>query len=307
MMKNFVRCIALALACWLLLAGTALAADAARIDLAFDGVKMPDYAQLSSNYFMSGKGYKGGLSGYYLSAWPEMKNDTVFVPVRVISEVMGAKVSWLGETPGIGQSVLIEYQDEWIQLFTSDTLGHKGMQPLDLEQIPYAQDGSIYVPVRFVAEAFDCRVEWDAAQNLVNIRPPARQLNGQALCGVVHHVMATMENWDMRLDSPFFADKMYSALWEGLAGEVAAPQHTGRWPNLDIPDFYYLLTGYDFLLADNSAAASCEIYVHVPNQPMPDGYSEYLVHVDDKWYNLNDEAGALLTEWQELANWQRVD
>ena len=85
-----------------------------------------------------------------------MRSNTVFVPVRVVSEIMGAEVRW--QEPEIS----IKLADTDIKLTLGSRTAVKNGQEMKLPAAPYERGGYTYVPIRFVAEAFDCDVEWQA-------------------------------------------------------------------------------------------------------------------------------------------------
>ena len=124
----------------------------AKIDLAIDGVMVPTERTEENN------------TPFYLEARPQMRSNSVFVPVRVVSEILGADVSW--ENPNIN----IKYEDMTINLTVGSRTAYNGTQKITLPAAPYVRNGYTYVPIRFVAEAFNCDVEWQAKKNLVNIK-----------------------------------------------------------------------------------------------------------------------------------------
>lgn len=221
------------------------------------------------------------------------------LPLRDVCTMLAVGVDYDEAT----QQITLHHRQDVYTLRLNDCQAScNGRQLASMDVPPQERDGVTYLPMRYLAKLLQLDVQWDEAARRVDLQP-----DGQAVCRVVRHVMATMENWDKQLDSLYWAQYIYDYLHNACDEEVAPPEHTGRWPNLDIPDFYYLLTGYDFWRADGSLAFSCEIYLHVPGQPLPDGYTEYLLHCDDKWYIMPDFSGNVLAEWDNIEGWQRVD
>ena len=70
-----------------------LAQAAAKINLAIDGVIVP--AERTAE----------NTTNFYLEARPQLRSNSVFVPVRVVSEILGADVIW--DNPNIN----IKYED----------------------------------------------------------------------------------------------------------------------------------------------------------------------------------------------------
>ena len=99
------------------------------------------------------------------------------VPVRVISEALGAQVGWLGQS----RQVTIEYGDLNITLtIGSATASVNGVQtelpdgvPATLAKIDGVQ--RTLVPLRFVAEVLGASIEWEAGTYTVHIDKPQEQ------------------------------------------------------------------------------------------------------------------------------------
>lgn len=288
--KKLGVCMAAVLFITMLFGNMQITEAAEQVGLAFDGTKVP--ARSADN-----------ITSYYLDAAPEIKNETTFVPVRLISELLGADVSWQGKSIGI------KYDDVSIQLTIGSKTAQKGTQTLTLGAAPYAKNGRTYVPVRFITEAFGCNVEW--ANNEVNIHSKPWQLNGKNVVGMVSqvHMIADINTYELR--SPFFAEKIYQTLFDKQRVEVQAlsPSNYGVLNNMDVPNFYYQKIN-DFIMADdNTPALHFEIYECCGNgfgQPLPQGYTEYLLLVNDKWYTLSDEEFALFYAWRDLARWEKI-
>ncbi len=96
---------------------------------------------------------------------PQIINDRTMVPLRAIFEALGAEVDWQDKT----QTVIATKDD----ITVTATIGSKKMYIDNKEKImdiaPMLVAGRTLVPVRFVAEAFDCEVDWDVEKNTVII------------------------------------------------------------------------------------------------------------------------------------------
>lgn len=262
---------------------------AEQVGLAFDGIKVPERSA-------------DNITTYYLDAAPEIKNGTTFVPVRLISELLGAGVSWQGKNIGI------KYGDVNIQLTVGSKTAKKGTQTLTLGAAPYAKNGRTYVPVRFIAEAFDCEVEW--ANNEVNVHSKPWQLNGKNVVSIARQVHMISDVNTYELQSPLFAEKIYRTLFDKHGAEVQAPANYGLLDNMDVPNFYWQQAEYFMLANDNTSAVKFEIYECAGNgfgQPLPQGYTKCLLLVNGKWYTISDEAFALFEAWDVLGLWENAD
>lgn len=103
----------------------------------------------------------------YLDTAPQiMGAGYTMVPVRFVAEALALGVDW---DPAARQ-VLFSGQGQQLQL----TIGQKTAQvngaPLALDYPPTIVNDRTLVHVRFVAEAFGCRVDWDPVLRQVEIR-----------------------------------------------------------------------------------------------------------------------------------------
>ena len=261
MMKKFMI-IMLAL---LMFIAPAQAQAAAKINLAIDGLVVPT------------ERVEGNNTPFHLEARPQMRSNSVFVPVRVVSEILGADVSW--ENPNIN----IKYEDMTINLTVGSRTAYKGEQKITLPAAPYVRNGYTYVPIRFVAEAFNCDVEWQAKKNLVNIKIKPWELNGQQIVGVARSMNMGTREVTRQADSPYFAKAIYQKIKEALAEEIAEPNYSWLVPEYFEGDdsICYMLDWVYFMLVDeDNAALRIELYSLCRGQ----SEDKYVLKLDNKWY-----------------------
>lgn len=85
-----------------------------------------------------------------------VENGRTMMPVRGIAEAIGAEVSYEGET----QTVKVENEDTVIALTIGDDEMRVNGEKVMLLSAPEIRDERTMLPVRDVAEALDCEVEW---------------------------------------------------------------------------------------------------------------------------------------------------
>jgi hypothetical protein len=104
---------------------------------------------------------------YFMNPNPYLKNDRTMVPMRRIFEMLGAQVTWNEEE----QSVTAGKGSDTIKLYIGSTIAYKNGLPVTLDAVPeiIAEAGRTMIPLRFVSEALNCGVEWDAASQSVMI------------------------------------------------------------------------------------------------------------------------------------------
>lgn len=96
---------------------------------------------------------------------PVFINDRILVPVRVIFEALGAEVSWDAENlTASGKRTGIEVK----MPIDSKTYTRNGKE-IELDVPATLIDGRTMVPVRAVAESFNCTVDWVEEFNAVSI------------------------------------------------------------------------------------------------------------------------------------------
>ena len=93
-----------------------------------------------------------------------IENGRALGPLRLISEKLGAKVSW---DPAL-YKVTINDGDRKIELEIGDKNPRLNGQVIPIDVAPIIINDYTYVPIRFIAESLNCSVEWfdgNAAEN----------------------------------------------------------------------------------------------------------------------------------------------
>lgn len=90
-------------------------------------------------------------------------NNRVLVPIRFISEALGAKVNWMAKT----QSVNIELDQKEIQLVLGESQAKINNEIKKFDTKAIKKTERTFVPLRFVSEALGETVEWDNVGNCV--------------------------------------------------------------------------------------------------------------------------------------------
>ena len=96
---------------------------------------------------------------------PILKNDRTFVPIRAITEKLGAKVSW-DET---SQCVTVSSDTGSIQLYIDYAAPYINGIKTVIDAKPFIENGRTMVPVRVIAQALGASVLWDNENNCVII------------------------------------------------------------------------------------------------------------------------------------------
>ena len=92
-----------------------------------------------------------------------MQNGRMMVPVRFVSESLNAKVRWID--PNV---IRITRGDQVISMFAGETSYILDGQQTQMDTVPVVKDGRTFVPVRFVAEALNCDVNYTDNKVYIN-------------------------------------------------------------------------------------------------------------------------------------------
>ncbi len=97
---------------------------------------------------------------------PRIIDGRTMVPMRKIFESLGAVVSW----DEASRTVTGKKGDITVNLTIDSTVLFKNSSPVKLDVAPIIIDGRTLVPVRAIAESFDCDVNWVADTRAVEIK-----------------------------------------------------------------------------------------------------------------------------------------
>ncbi|SCW28308.1 N-acetylmuramoyl-L-alanine amidase [Paenibacillus tianmuensis] len=101
---------------------------------------------------------------------PRNVGGSVIVPVRIIVEELGSKVTWDEKQ----RKVTVVKDETNIQLFIDKKNATAGGKPFQLEAAPTIIEGSTMLPVRFVSEQLGVKVSWDERNQSVNLSTPEK-------------------------------------------------------------------------------------------------------------------------------------
>ena len=96
---------------------------------------------------------------------PFVKDGVTFVPIRVIAEMFGANVEWIKDL----QAIKISFKNHSITLMIDSKIVLMDDATFTLQSSPVIVNGTTFVPLRFIAEAFGAHVDWDGTTKTITI------------------------------------------------------------------------------------------------------------------------------------------
>ncbi|MGB9802100.1 MAG: copper amine oxidase N-terminal domain-containing protein, partial [Arcobacter sp.] len=108
-------------------------------------------------YFVNGERYSMDVS-------PIIRDSRTFVPVRFLGEAVGFKVSYDPKK----KEVLLENGN--IILKIGSNIYKSFGNELSMDTAPFIENSRTFVPLRFVMEAFNFKVDWDEYTKSITIR-----------------------------------------------------------------------------------------------------------------------------------------
>ncbi|GIO42276.1 copper amine oxidase N-terminal domain-containing protein [Paenibacillus apis] len=112
-----------------------------------------------------------GKNVTFPDAKPYVERNRVLIPVRFVSESLGAKVDYKKETIGnkVARTVYVTLGDKNISLEVNSNKVLVDGNIVTLDVPARVKQERVFVPLRFVSEALGATVEWKSSQSLVSI------------------------------------------------------------------------------------------------------------------------------------------
>ena len=221
---------------------------------------------------------------------PEIINNRTMVPVRVISENLGAKVNWSNS------EVTLTKNNMQVKLKLNSITAVKNGKEVPLDMKPYIKNNRTMVPLRFLAETFGSNVNYRNFTVTVDTEPMF--IDGVKVKALQYEYHMTMGGVVQQIKGNTYNKAIYNMFLENKGNKVEAPASYAWHPNIDIPGFYYKNAQYDFLDIKGNSIKRFDIYSLLtspfPGETMMEypGYPEFLLHdaTANQWYLFSDTA-----------------
>ena len=106
---------------------------------------------------------------YFPDAKPFIdQRDRVLVPIRFVSEALGAFVDWENET----RTAVIKQESDEIRYTVYQPMAYLNGEMMVMDTYGILKDERTMVPIRFISELLGCTVNWDEKNSTVVIASP---------------------------------------------------------------------------------------------------------------------------------------
>lgn len=228
---------------------------------------------------------------------PEILNDRVMVPVRVISENLGASVEW--SSP----AVTLVKGDMKVVVTLKSHVALKNGEQLRLDVKPYKKNDRVFVPLRFIAETFGSNVNYN--NDVVTVDTQPLFIDNVKIIALQHEYQMTMGGVVREVTGNAYKETIYNLFQEHRGEEVAAPEHYSWRLTIDQLGSYSKNGQFDFLDENEVSVARYDVYALLRYFPaeLLEGYPEFLIHdvTEDKWFLFNENASRTVYNLVDMA------
>ncbi|ASR48982.1 copper amine oxidase [Paenibacillus kribbensis] len=217
---------------------------------------------------------------------PEIKNKRTMIPLRVISENLGARVEWSNS------KVILTKSDMKVILTLNSSTAEKNGKKMLLDVKPYMKNNRIFVPLRFIAETFGCNVNF--SKFAVNVDTEPLFIDGVQVKALQHEYHMTLGGVVQQINGNAYNKTIYNIFVKNKGEKVEAPADYSWSFTIDTLGSYYKNAQYDFLDPKGNSLVRFDVYSLIrsfPSEPLT-GYPEILIHdvSKDEWYLFSDTA-----------------
>ncbi len=217
---------------------------------------------------------------------PQIKNNRTMVPLRIISENLGAKIGWSSNQATLSKG------DMRIILKPGSKEAIKNGQTELLDTNTYVHNDRVMVPLRFIAETFGCEVDYKDHTVVITTEPLI--INGIKVEALNYEYHMTMGGSISEIRVNSYNAAMYDVFLENQNSKVAAPIEYGWDSHIsDKIGAYYKNSQVNFKDAADKDIQEFGIYSRVNSFPEEDlkDYPKMLLHdvTLDQWYLLKED------------------
>ncbi|MEK4425629.1 copper amine oxidase N-terminal domain-containing protein [Solibacillus sp. FSL K6-1523] len=183
---------------------------------------------------------------------PTVKNNRTMVPLRVISENLGATVHWSDS-----QVTLTKNDMKVILKLNSNKVVKNGKTEL-LDVKSYMKNNRTFVPMRFIAETFGSNVDYKNGIVTIDTKPFA--IDGVKIKAMQYEFHMTMGGVIQQMKGNSYNEAAYNIFIENKGSKVEAPANYSWYFNIDSAGDYYKNAQYDFIDQEGKSVKRFDIY-----------------------------------------------
>ena len=218
---------------------------------------------------------------------PENINNRTMVPLRTISENLGAQVAWSDPQITISNS-----NTKCVLTLNSDAVVKNGVAE-QLDAKPYLKNNRVLVPLRFIAETFGCVVDYK--DSAVNVVTDPLEINGIKIQALQYEYHMTMGGKVQQIKVNACNKAMYDLFMANKGNPTVAPAAYSWRLDLDTIGAYYKNCQYDFLDQNGNSIQQFDIYSLVMYDPPIETLPVYPTPLlydatGDQWYLFSETA-----------------
>ena len=181
--------------------------------------------------------------------------DRTLVPIRFVSEAMGAKVDWKNDT----RTVIIHKDEDNILYTIGQPIAYLNGEMLVFDSYGILKENRTFVPLRFIAEMLSCDVDWNESTKTVVIKSAGEAIKFPEPQITVHYPKSevdkrmfwiTLDNYrEFQRNCPYYEFKIeFTNPVEFNTYEQDEGAING-WQKYDRTNFYPLTASYNTIIS----------------------------------------------------------
>lgn len=228
----------------------------------------------------------------------EVRNGHTMVPLRVISENLGAKVT------GTNSEIILTKNKMQVKLKLNSGNVTKNGEPVLLDAKPYIKNNRTMVPLRFLSETFGCQVGYK--NSTVTVNSEALVINHIKIKALQEEYHMIMGGVIQHIEGNAYTTAIHDMIINNLGKRVEAPEHYSWTSTIDTLGSYYKERQFDFVDAAGKSIKRYDMYTLIKSFPdeMLKSYPEVLIHdvTSDQWYLFSETVTRSLFQIIETAS-----
>ncbi|MFB9326359.1 copper amine oxidase N-terminal domain-containing protein [Paenibacillus aurantiacus] len=224
----------------------------------------------------------------------ESKNNRTMVPLRIVSENLGASVEWNNT------KVFLKKNSKTVELTTNSASALKDGTEVQLDVQPYLKNNRVMVPLRFIAEAFDCSVKY--RNSIITIDSKPLVIDGMVVKALQNEYNATMGGVVQQVNGNAYSETIYNIFMANMGDKVDAPKSYYWKPSIMSSGEYYQEGQYDFIGINGQSIERFDIYSLVGAEKFPKEPKVLVYNANaDAWFLFNETAASSIKKYIEIA------